>query len=282
MYNQIFSPQWIFDRCMEISSLNLWPAIILSTLITISFYTLSNFFINKANKYLKESPALIRIIKIVLFVLFIIPLFFSFLMTILILGLNFENPTFPNTTNNIFIILIALLLSIFTLIFINKSLKWISDKSLSLALKLILIAFTSILSFPIAMIFILYVGYGVVGCRAQTQFWPGIIAAHEIHGKLKENYLATSQLPKTESELEMLDDNTYKNITNNAKTKYIYDPQKNSFTWFVRPSRYFVAVFDTQSDYKLYRLTNREIGWFKESVSQYPPIYDGPWNKLPR
>lgn len=282
MYNQIFSPQWIFDRCMEISSLDWWPAIILSIAITTPFYVIAHFIIKKANKFLKESPAFIRNIKIVLFVLFIIPLFFSFIVTIGILSLSFENPTFPNTISNIFIILIALLLSIFTLIFINKSLKWISEKSLSISLKIILIGFTSILSFPIAVVFILFIGYGLAGCSAPNQFWPAVFAAHNIHGKLKENYLSNGYLPKTEEELQDVNRTEYKKIKDNAKTKYIYNPQTNSFIWFVRPSKYFIAVFDTQNDYKLYRLTNREIGWSKEEVSMYPPKYEGPWNQLPK
>lgn len=92
------------------------------------------------------------------------------------------------------------------------------------------------------------------------------------------------KLPNDHDEfVSRVDPALYETIRKNAKTLYLYDASTNAFTWFVRPSRYYVVVFDSRQDYKLYRLSTVH-SFINEQITplpQYPPPYEGPWDQLP-
>ena len=145
---------------------------------------------------------------------------------------------------------------------------------LRIIISLIFAVFVSIFLFFAGLL----VGYGVLKCSAGDRFWPGVNYAHEIHAIMKRNYQQTQKWPSSERELKELGPDLYKSLFQNVRTSYVYN-MNGSYTCFVRPSRYYVFVFDSEKDYGSYRLSN--FFSFGYGVDLYPPKYDGPWDKLP-
>lgn len=197
MYDVIFSKQWIFDKCMELSIVT--PVIFLLLVILFGF-TLYKISRKIAQRY----------------------------------------------RNRLFISLIGTLASI-----------------------------------PLIIFFILWTGYVVVGCSG-GMFWEPVRNGHIIHNLLKIRKQKLGIYPKNETELMSLDSKSYKQIIQNAKTKYIYDQPSESFTWFIRPSKYYTIVFDSKSEYSMYKIPAVVPINNWDSISGYPPKYEGPWNELPK
>jgi hypothetical protein len=109
-------------------------------------------------------------------------------------------------------------------------------------------------------------------------FWGSINNAHLIHARIKI-MCREGSCPESDKEVEAIDPKVYKIIISNAKTKYIYNSQNNTYTWFIRPSKYYTAVFDSKNDYDLYSFPG--ILPYSMQVKVWPPKYDGPWNLLP-
>jgi len=123
-------------------------------------------------------------------------------------------------------------------------------------------------------------GHGVVGCSDWKQFYPAVNAAHKIHATMKQNYIDGHGWPENLDELEMIDSQLFDVITENSKVNYVYDSYTDSYTWFVRPSRYFVVILDKGGEFGFYRLSPFMRHFFK--LALYPPSYDGPWDQLPK
>ncbi len=132
----------------------------------------------------------------------------------------------------------------------------------------------------ITMIGTILVGYDVLGCYAGSSFWPGIEGAHEIYAKLKYQYTQTGILPVNDEELRALFPQQFDLMKNNSKFKYIYNKSDNTYTWFIRPSRYYVVVLDSKKDYQIFQLSDKY--YFGAKTNLYPPDYEGPWDQLPQ
>lgn len=117
------------------------------------------------------------------------------------------------------------------------------------------------------------------GCNAYRQYYPALEAAHALHGAMKTWHDAGKPWPSSLHDLETLDAGSYKTMAANAKIRYIVDPVHDTFTLFVRPSRYSVAVFDDTYDYRYYQL--HAFRAISAGEYEYPPDYPGPWDELP-
>lgn len=122
---------------------------------------------------------------------------------------------------------------------------------------------------------------GLITCRTGWELLKGIDAAHPIHAVIKERYKAGEDMPKNLSDIRRINPERYDFMVKNSKVAYVYDEKANSYTLFVRPSEYYVAVFDNKNDYKIYELTNVHYR-FDSGALKYPPDYPGPWDKLPK
>ncbi len=123
-----------------------------------------------------------------------------------------------------------------------------------------------------------YTGLVIINCSTGPM-WRGISSAHKIHDRIKWIKKGGGSLPKSEAELKELYTDEYQKITTNAKSEYIYNSSTNTFYWFVRPSLYHVAVFSSNQDFGLYCLSKI---FCLVPLPQYPPSFEGPWDKLPR
>lgn len=92
---------------------------------------------------------------------------------------------------------------------------------------------------------------GIFTCSAGS-LWKSIRPALELDNKIKKMCL-NNKCPKSEDELAGLDINLYQQISSNAKIKYDYNQSTKAYVWYVRPSRYYVGIFqrDTFSLYKI-------------------------------
>lgn len=131
---------------------------------------------------------------------------------------------------------------------------------------------------PTSTMTVYFLGFVIVGCYAPRQFWPGIDAAHKVHSQIKIYKGNNGYWPKSETQVKQLDSKNYNLVTDNAKTKYIYDSNNDNYYWFVRPSRFSVAIYTNQKDFEQYCL---DIIFCLGPWPQYPPNFLGPWDKLP-
>lgn len=168
MYNQIFSPQWVFDRCIEGQSLFIPLNIII------------------------------------------------FLIIILLIFLLFKKAKFTNIPN----ILLSTCLGIIILPVIVIS-SWL---------------------------------FGTFNCSAQY-FWKGVLPAHELHAKINQYCTDHKHCPESEQEISKLDSQLFREITQNAKSKYVFDKVIGKYIWYVRPSKYYVVIF-TQDSFNFYKIPN--------------------------
>lgn len=158
MYNQLFSDQWVFDRCMEGESIFIPLVIVVSILVLVFLY-----------RHLKMRKVLFVV------TLFLIPL----------------------------------------IVFISSS----------------------------------FLGFSI--CSAGS-VWKGIRPALELDNKMKKICM-NNKCPKSEDELSRLDPNLYQQISFNAKVRYNYNQSANEYVWYVRPSKYYVGIFQ-KGTFSLYKI----------------------------
>jgi len=96
--------------------------------------------------------------------------------------------------------------------------------------------------------------FGIFTCSA-GYFWKGIIPAHKLHAKVRQNCYNQNKCPQSEKELFQLDPSLYSLITSNAKSKYSYNSSSGKYNWYVRPSKYYVATF-TLDSFGVYKIPN--------------------------
>ena len=158
MYNQLFSDQWVFDRCVESESIFIPLIVVISVFILIFLY-----------RYLR-----MRKVRFII-TLFLIP----------------------------------------PIMFISSSL----------------------------------LGFSI--CSAGS-IWKGIRPALELDNKMKK-VCADNKCPISEDELSRLDTDLYQQISSNAKIKYNYNQSTGEYVWYVRPSRYYVGIFQ-KGTFSLYKI----------------------------
>lgn len=88
----------------------------------------------------------------------------------------------------------------------------------------------------------LFFGYAVLNC-SDSAFWQGVEPANELYAKVKYE-CGRNNCPRSENDLIKLDPPLYRQIQYNAKSKYSYDMIKRKFTWYVRPSLYYLVSFE--------------------------------------
>lgn len=181
----------------------------------------------------------------------------------------------PHISIFLLIIIPLLLLIIITIVQIKK----IKEKKL-LAVGLA-VSYASFALFYVIYFFV-YIFGGFTICRMST-FYKAIDPAHTIHAQIKERIKNNDDIPQNLADLKKMDSKNYELMTKHAKASYIYDSQSYTYTFFVRPSKYRVAVFDSRNDFKIYNL-NTPFPDKKTNIfgGKYPPDYPGPWDKLPR
>ena len=113
-------------------------------------------------------------------------------------------------------------------------------------------------------------------------FFKGINGAHVIHAGIKDRFHDNVDIPQSLSDLQKINPDMYKLMTENAKVAYVADKEKKTYTLFVRPSKYVVVVFDNVNDFKIYGLDMNADMRFNPQHNFYPPSYPGPWDKLPK
>lgn len=113
----------------------------------------------------------------------------------------------------------------------------------------VLFVSTLLLIPPTVFISSLLLGFFV--CSAGS-IWKGIRPALELDNKMKK-VCASNKCPKSEDELSRLDTNLYYQISANARVKYIYNQSTGKYVWYVRPSRYYVGVFQ-EGTFSLYKI----------------------------
>ena len=67
--------------------------------------------------------------------------------------------------------------------------------------------------------------------------------ANELYAKVKY-VCGNDNCPQSESDLAKLDPFLYRQLINNAKSKYSYDPRRKKYSWYVRPSYYYMVSFE--------------------------------------
>ena len=265
MYDKFLSLQWIFDRCIEASKLFYPLDVILGIFVGAGIY----FLIKKSHSESGQlsSRGTFQLVAVVL-----TSIAFWFLSAILLFSISFQG---------IFLLVaifiaggIALLVLKLSEFSQRRDLKHQFLHTLSIGLTTII----SILS-GIGLVMLTGLILGFLICSAGGQVFPGVDAAPKLHGLMKIIHTKEGKWPTSEQELKQLSPETYRKILDNAKTQYIYDPKTESYTWFVRPSKYAVAVFDDKRDFAIYGLSEK-MNHFKASL--YPPNYPGPWDQLPK
>ncbi len=118
-----------------------------------------------------------------------------------------------------------------------------------------------------------------------STFYRGVTPAHAIHAQIKQRISENRNIPQNLADLQKMDPENYKEMTQYARVNYVFDAKTKEYTFFVRPSRYGLVLFDHKNDYKLYDLNlilkskdNDPTGIWGGT---YPPNYPGPWDKLP-
>lgn len=144
------------------------------------------------------------------------------------------------------------------------------------------------IAFSFAVLICIYIFYipayllgGFTVCRPDM-FFRGIVAAHPIHAVIKEKIRTNQDVPKSIEDIKDINPEQFKIMSENAKVNYIYDEKNKTYTFFVRPSRYLVAIFDSKNDFKIYSLDKSADQRFNPEKNFYPPSYLGPWDKLPK
>lgn len=140
-----------------------------------------------------------------------------------------------------------------------------------------------------AVIYLFYIIFffivGTTSCSMST-FYRGIIPAHAIHAQIKQRIKENKNIPQQLKDLEEMDPANYREMTQYAKVNYIFDTKTKNYTFFVRPSRFAIAIFDSKRDFKIYDfnkiLINKEDIPTDIVMGTYPPDYPGPWDKLPK
>lgn len=95
---------------------------------------------------------------------------------------------------------------------------------------------------PLVFVISFLFGYAILNC-SDSLFWQGVMPANELFEKVKHE-CKNDSCPKSEKELAQLDQPLYRQLINNAKSKYSYDPVNNRYEWYVRPSYYYAVRFE--------------------------------------
>lgn len=157
--------------------------------------------------------------------------------------------------------------------------KKIRDKKI-----LISMLIASVVAYAIFYLFyaIFFFMVGLSNCSMST-FYKGVIPAHAIHAQIKQRISENRNIPQNLADLQKMDPENYKEMTQYVKVNYVFDPKTKNYTFFVRPSKHLLVLFDSKNDYKIYRfgipssdIDNNVMG------GTYPPDYPGPWDKLPQ
>lgn len=116
-----------------------------------------------------------------------------------------------------------------------------------------------------------YVGWFVVGC-SWGWFWKPVNKAHEFHWLIKEYKSHYQSYPTSERELMNISPSLYAEIKKYSQTIYSYNKDDNSFIWVVRPSYYYLVVFDSKVGYSFYN-TNLMSKIMNPEFDIYPLSY---------
>ena len=156
----------------------------------------------------------------------------------------------------------------------------IGRKSRRKMIGLVVTVFSFVYSFALIGFFGI-LGWMILDC-SDGAFWASVGPAHQVHAAIKTYKRLYGTYPYDASQLMALSSKEYKKVTLSAKTIYVYNPLTDRFTWFVRPSRYYVSIFDSIYGYEIYRIPNiiKPIHW--NDIRDFPPDYEGPWDKLPK
>lgn len=108
--------------------------------------------------------------------------------------------------------------------------------------KIIVITFIAVFpTVPLAGFIGLIMGFFVISC-SYGYFWQGVRPAMEMYYKINHTRTYFNTVPHSEKELQALDGSSYAAVQRLTKNKYIYDIKTNSYVWYVRPSKYKMAI----------------------------------------
>jgi hypothetical protein len=127
-----------------------------------------------------------------------------------------------------------------------------------------------LIGLPVMFIFGLILGWFVIGCSDRT-LWQPIEPAHRVHALLKINYAQTGTYPENQEGLAALGGKDYALVARTTQHVYVYDKNTNTYFWIIRPSAYYVVVFSSREDWKMYRIPGVFVKpTHFENISDYP------------
>lgn len=257
MLDQLFSPQWIFDRCTEAS--RIYPLILAILIVGMScaVHILGVYRKSHAKAWLTTTYILFFILPLIVFGSRMFSLFLD-----------------PDITSFILPLVGFLATSAAYFWFLWRK-RWHPK---SLKGKVLQIIITSPLFFIQAFIITFVTAFIIIDCNS-WMMWRGVTSAHQLHAHIKWGKMINDSYPTSESQLKSLDEETYQRIINQgAKSKYIYNSDTNKFYWFVRPNQHHIAIFTSEHDFSYYCLNDM---YCFNNIPKYPPSFPGPWDQLP-
>ncbi len=124
-------------------------------------------------------------------------------------------------------------------------------------------------------------GYLVFSCSAGPM-WVSVQAGKEIYDAIELRRSLGQPLPNSLEEIKTLYPEDYDTMTSFGKVSYTYNPASSRYTLMVRPSKYIVAVFDSEIKWR-YLLVSEFWGrGLLKEAPVYPPNEAGPWEMLPQ
>lgn len=142
-------------------------------------------------------------------------------------------------------VLLLVPITVFILVFkfrFNRTKKIISG---------IVFGLLSLIASFFVFLIISFVGWLVVGC-SWGWFWRPVDNAHKFNWLIKEYGSYHQRYPINESELMSISPSLYTEIKKDSRITYSYNKKDNSYIWVVRPSYYFLVVFDSKNGYSFY------------------------------
>lgn len=270
MYDVPLSFSWLFDRCLELQPY--YVTVLVFAVVIAGLVATALIFITKKRLNVSlNSKRLIVSIPIIIANLAFAFLFIKSLFTdgLSVFGLGHLGVILVFVLSNVIWYFLMKLNFPFT-----KKLKkdTVRTKIVSFLLATVALAPTTALVTVIV---------GFITC-IEVSFIAPLDAAHPIHAIIKERFKARKDMPKTLDDLREINPEKFKLLSERAKLTYIFDEEKNDYTFFVRPSLHYVAVFDNTKDIVIYKLDNGSYYYDSDQTLLFPPVYPGPWDQLPK
>lgn len=130
-----------------------------------------------------------------------------------------------------------------------------------------------IFAFLVSIFIDIVTGFFILGC-SDSMFWKGVMEANKLYSQVKYE-CKKNNCPKSEKELRNLNQFLYDQMASNAKSKYSYTSYDKKYTWYVRPSKYYLVSFGGNG-FEVFKIPEPlgirhwDVPEFKGSISDLP------------